>query len=72
MREVSEGFAQKVLNTAEDLLLRDVAHAKTQRSKETPKNAAALGAFAPLREKTSSYKTLFVQGWSVRTGTAVN
>jgi hypothetical protein len=30
-------------------------------AKKTLRNAAALGVFAPLREKTSSHKTLFVQ-----------
>jgi len=40
---------------------KNISRAKAQRRKENSENAAALCAFAPLREKYPRQKTLFVQ-----------
>jgi hypothetical protein len=61
-REVSRGFAQKVFNVTSDDLWQEIF--LTQRRKgatKTPRNAVALCAFAPLREKSSSHQALLVQ-----------
>ena len=56
------GFAAKVLTwPAANVWWKNTSHAKTQRRKEKSQNTAVLCVFAPLREKYSPLKTLFVQ-----------
>ena len=52
------GFAQKVLKVSSDDLWQEIFLTQRRKgAKKTPRNAVALCAFAPLREKSSSHKS---------------